>query len=113
MKASGYDERYRLQIIQSGVAGYEKMKQVEESGGRPINTPRSWEEDLRQKKKHIQRKGWFRKGGFDVPLFVPHTPRGELAKKMRAKEAENNQGRQIRFKIVEKGGVTLEQKLRR
>ena len=32
---------------------------------------------------------------------------------MRSKEAENNQGRQIRFKIVEKGGVTLEQKLRR
>ena len=113
MKASGYDERYRFQIIKSGVEGYEKMKQVEESGGRPINTPRSWEEDLRQKKKHIQKKGWFRKGGYDVPLFVPHTPRGELAKKMRSKEAENNQGRRIRFKIVEKGGVTLEQKLRR
>ena len=32
---------------------------------------------------------------------------------MRSKEAENNQGRRIRFKIVEKGGVTLEQKLRR
>jgi hypothetical protein len=32
---------------------------------------------------------------------------------MRAKEAENNQARKIRFKIIEKGGVTLEQKLRR
>ena len=32
---------------------------------------------------------------------------------MRAKEVENNQGRKLRFKIVEKGGVTLEQKLRR
>ena len=32
---------------------------------------------------------------------------------MRAKEAQNNQGRTIRFKIVEKGGVTLENKLRR
>ena len=32
---------------------------------------------------------------------------------MRKAEAENHQGRKIRFKIVEKGGVTLEQKLRR
>ena len=48
-----------------------------------------------------------------MPLFVPHTPRGVLAKAMREKEAQNNQGRKIRFKIVEKGGVTLEQMLRR
>ena len=53
------------------------------------------------------------KGGYDVPLFVPHTPRGELANRMRAKERENYQGRTIRFKIIEKGGVTLEKKLRR
>ena len=61
----------------------------------------------------MQGKEWYRQGGDDVPLFVPHTPRGELAQRMRAKEAENNQGRQIRFKIIEKGGVSLEQKLRR
>ena len=48
-----------------------------------------------------------------MPLFVPHTPRGVLANAMREKEAQNNQGRKIRFKIVEKGGVTLEQMLRR
>ena len=48
-----------------------------------------------------------------MPIFVPHTPRGFLANAMREKEAQNNQGRKIRFKIVERGGVTLEQKLRR
>ena len=32
---------------------------------------------------------------------------------MKEKEAQNNQGRTIRFRIVEKGGITLEQKLRR
>ena len=32
---------------------------------------------------------------------------------MKEKEAQNNQGRKIRFRIVEKGGITLEQKLRR
>ena len=75
MKASGYDERYRFQIIQSGVAGYEKMKQVEERGGRPINTPRSWEEDLRQKKKHIQKVGLEKEGL--MFLFSSPTHQGE------------------------------------
>ena len=64
-------------------------------------------------KKYFQKKRWFTKGGFQVPLFVPHTPRGELARRMRMKEAQNSQGRRIRFRIVEKGGITLEQKLRR
>jgi hypothetical protein len=100
-------------VIKSGVEGFDKMVKEEREGGRPVNRPRSWEEDRRQKKKELQAKNWYRQGGYDVPLFVPHTPRGELAKLMRAKEAENNQGRKIRFKIIEKGGVTLEQKLRR
>ena len=87
--------------------GYEKMLAVELAGGRPVNRPKSWEEDRRQRKKELQKKNWFRKGGYQVPLFVPHTPGGELVKRMKAKEVENNQGRKIRFKIIGKGGVTL------
>ena len=113
LRLSGYKQDYRYQIIKSGVEGFDKMLAVEREGGRPINAPRTWEEDKRQKKKYFQKTSWFRKGGYDVPLFVPHTPRGELAKRMRTVEAQNNQGRKIRFKIVEKGGITLEQKLRR
>ena len=89
------------------------MLEREANEGVPINKPRTYEEDQRQKKKYSKKKNWFRGGGYDVPLFVPHTPRGELAKRMRMKEAQNNQGRRIRFKIIEKSGKTLEQKLRR
>ena len=113
MKASGYNQNYRFQVLKSGVEGFDKMLEVERSGGRPINRPRSWEEDERQKKKELQSKVWYRAGGFDVPLFIPHTPKGELAKRIRKLEAENHQGRSIRFKIIEKSGVSLEQKLRR
>ena len=113
MRASGYDQRYRFQVIKSGLSGYDKMLEEERRGGRPVNRPRSWDEDERLKKKELQKKRWFRKGGFYVPLFVPHTPGGELEKRIRLKEAQNNQGRKIRFKIVAKSGVTLEQKLRR
>ena len=79
------------------------MLQREANEGIPINKPRAYEEDKKQRKKCFQKKRWFKKGGYDVPLFVPHTPGGELAKRMRMKEAQNNQGRRTRFKIVEKG----------
>ena len=101
MRASGYKEDYRLQVIRSGVEGFDKMIEVSKTGGRPINRARTWEQDKRQKKKELQGRNWYRQGGYDVPLFVPHTPGGELAKRMRAKEQENNQGRTIRFKIIE------------
>ena len=70
-------------MLKSGVEGFDKMLEVERSGGRPINRPRSWEEDERQKKKELQSKVWFRAGGYDVSLFVPYTPKGELAKRIR------------------------------
>ena len=60
-----------------------------------------------------KRNAGSRKEAMMSPIFVLHTPGGELAKRMRMKEAQNNQGRRIRFKIVEKGGITLEQLLRR
>ena len=76
LKLSGYDENYRFQVIKSGVEGFDKMLEEEINGGRPINRPRTWEEDRRQKKKELQKRNWYRKVGYDVPLFVPHTPRG-------------------------------------
>ena len=57
-------------------------------GERPTNRPRPWGEDEKQKKKELQSKVWFQGGGFDVPLLfpTPHTPKGELAKRIREAE---------------------------
>ena len=46
------------------------MLQREANEGDPINKPRAYEEDQRQRKKFFQKKCWFKKGGYDVPLFV-------------------------------------------
>ena len=45
-------------------------------------------------------------------LFVPPNPGEELAKRIRAKEAENNQGWRVRLKIVARRGLTLEERLK-
>jgi hypothetical protein len=111
MLASGYDEQFRYQVLQAGVAGYEKMVKVEEEGGRPVNRPRSWQKDRRQRDNHHKGQNWYRSGGHHVPLFVPHTPGSELARRMRAKEEENNQGRATRFLICEMGGERVHQQL--
>ena len=55
LRLSGYDEAYRYQVIKSGVEGFEKMLSQAEQGGRPINSPRTWEEDLRKKNKFFKR----------------------------------------------------------
>ena len=107
MKAAGYDEKFRLEVVKSAMDGFGKMVKVEREGGRLVNRPRSWEEDSRQARKASQQQNWFRSGGHHVPVFVPHTPGSELAKRMRAKENENNQGRKTRFLIVELGGKKI------
>ena len=79
MKASGYSSSYRFQVLKSGVTGYDKMRAEELRGGRPVNRPRTWEEDQRQTRKEDQSKNWFRKGGITTTLTVPTTPAGKLA----------------------------------
>ena len=41
MRASGYDQTYRHQVIKSGMEGYDKMAEEERKGIRHINRPRS------------------------------------------------------------------------
>ena len=103
MKASGYSEKFRLEVVTSGVQGFEKMCKVEEEGGRPVNRPRTWEKDQRQ----LKGRNWFKSGGHHVPLFVPHNPKRQLANMIRAKEEQNNQGRKIRFLICEVCGPKI------
>ena len=113
MKMSGYCEKFREEVIVSGVNGFEKMVQVQEAGGRPVNRPRSWEQDTRKKKKTEKSITWHKNGGFDVPLFVPCTPGGELAKKIKEVEEKKSGNRTVRFKVIETGGIAMKSLLQK
>ena len=76
------------------------MVEVEREAGRQLNRPRSWEEDRRQVQKQCRHQNWFCTGGHHVPIFFPQTPEIERAKRMRAKEEENNQGKKILLFIL-------------
>ena len=73
MQMSGNSQDFRFQVIKSGIDGYDKTKGLDLEGGRPVNRPRSWEENKRQCRKEIEKKNWFRKGGTMYPcLYLTH-----------------------------------------
>ena len=49
LRDSGYNQRYRQEVIQSVLRGWEKMVEEQEAGQRPINRARSWQEAERRK----------------------------------------------------------------
>ena len=85
---------------------FEKMRQEDEEGVRPMNRPRNWQVEERRKKKKEKRHSWSSKGGYIAPLFVPATPGGELAQMLR-KVVEDEADSELRFKVVESGGRTI------
>ena len=111
MKESGYSEKFRRQIIQAGLAGWDKMQQVAAEGGRPVNRPASWNAEERAKEKIGKSMMWHKKGGYDVPIFIPCTPGSELARKIKAMEEMTGKGkkRSFRVRVVETGGISLRQ----
>ena len=79
---SGYDSKYRKQILISGKKAWAKMKEAEIKGEKPIYRPRTWREKERREEKRNKVRGWYKKGGFDSKMFVPATPGAELKKRV-------------------------------
>ena len=104
LRDSGYTERYRQQLIESVLRGWDKMLIEHEAGRRPINRARNWQEETRKKQKVKKKTGWFKTGGFSTVIFCPFTPGSELAKKWRAIEAKDAETRGWRYKVVEQSG---------
>ena len=113
MKASGYSEKFRCEIINAGLRGYEKMSQIEESGGRPINRLRSDNASERKQEKLRNKITWHKKGGYNVPIFIPYTPKGELARIVRDISERDKSRKYVRFRVVEESGISFKNLLQK
>ena len=71
MMCSGYSEKFRLEIIQAGVVGFERQCAEADSGGTPVHRPRSYNLEERMKKKMLTKTSWYRP--FDAVGFFPGT----------------------------------------
>ena len=91
LKNSGYGEKFRAEIIKSGILGYNKILAADKAGVRPIYRPKEWEAAAWRLEKRKKKKNWL--GPFwKSCIFVPPTPRSELKKLMQEKEEQLRAG---------------------
>ena len=108
MMAAGYTEQYRKNILKHALAIYDDKINKNDAGDVPLNRPKGYKKLERRKMKKNKKKNWSSKNGYVAPIIVPSTPGSILAKRLRAKaEAQS----EIKFNIVEKGGITIEKML--
>ena len=105
MARSGYPESYRLEVIKSGVTGFERQLEASRAGQKPLFRPREWQQEERRKGKMVKKSSWYRPA--DCVGFYPPTPRGELNQEIN--KVLKEEGRRIGFNLraVETGGVSL------
>ena len=82
MMCSGYSEKFRYDILQAGVTGFERQCERADNGGSPVHRPRSYNIEERRKKKMLTKTFWYRP--FDTVSSFPGTTNGELANRLRA-----------------------------
>ena len=89
-----------------------QKRDVEERSRYCPRTGADIEDRDRRRDKDGETRNKNQRGGYGAPIIVPATPNSELAKLLR-EIAEQEPNRSKRFKIVEKGGRTIERSLMR
>ena len=109
MQYSGYDKKFRYEVVASALNAYRIRKEADESGERPMYRTKGWNKEERTKEKIRKKKNWYAKGGNESVIFVPATPRSQLRREYQ--QEIRNLG--FNIKVVEKAGNTLKRILQR
>ena len=111
MKNSGYGQKFRREILDSGQKAFKKMIKDEKEGVKPMYRSRDYNKEERKKAKFNKRRNWWNtkksKIQYKNVLFVTPTPGGVLMKLLQNREAELNKNEEERIKIVERGGLKM------
>ena len=115
MKNSGYSSHYRAQILKSAINAFEKMLEEDRNGSKPLYRTREWNRENRMNNKENRKINWYKNDKneetertYTSILFVPPTPGSGLLKELKNREEELNKNKIERIKIVEKGGLKME-----
>ena len=114
LKNSGYNQKFRIEILNSSIKAFEKMVEEDRKGTKPLFRDSKWKFEERLVAKQQKKRNWFRKDGdskYKSVLFVPPTPGSKLAKELQVREEELNKFNGERIKIVETGGLKIEELL--
>ena len=114
LKNSGYDEKFRLEVLKSSLNGYDKIIEDDEKGIKPVYRNKEWKEKNNWSRKKILKKENWWKGKNEIKnksvIFVPATPGSELIKMFKEVEKEQRKENKntMNFEIIEQTGLSLE-----
>ena len=111
LKNSGYNHKFRTEILDSSLKAYKKMTEDDINQVKPMYRSREWNAEERILAKSQKKFNWWNtdkaKIQYKSVLFVTPTPGGVLAKELQKREEELNKNNEERIKIVEKGGLKI------
>ncbi|KAL9971251.1 hypothetical protein ACROYT_G023757 [Oculina patagonica] len=103
MQYSGYNQKFRYEVVDSAIKAYRARQEAELKGERPIHRPKGWRRNERETEKSKKREDWYKKGGNEAVIFVPARPGSQLQKEYQREIRDQG----YRIKVVEKTGTTL------
>ena len=109
MQFSGYEQRFRAEVIKSAIHAYNTLLAAEQQGERPLYRPRSWNMVEREKQRKAKKLSWYKKGGEEALMIIPKTPDSRLLKMYQQEVRQSG----LPIYIVEKGGVQLKRQLQK
>ena len=108
LKRSGYNDKFRLEIVKSVKNGFEKILEADRKGEKPMYRSKAWRKSKEMRvNKHSMKKSWYQVGGFNSVVFVPYTPGGVLAKTWRSTLERLMGGWAGGLKVVEQVGKSI------
>ena len=107
MQFSGYNKKFRSEVVDSAMKAFYSIQRKAHSGERPIHRPRTWKAEERAEAKVEKKKVWYQNGGHASVIFIPTTP-GSALKKTLQQEIDKSE---FKIKVVEKIGKTVKQHL--
>ena len=109
LQYSGYNARFRAEIVKSALKAYKEIQAKDLSGERPMYRPKEWKTKERRKLRRSQKETWYRKGGHQSVIFIPATPQSQLRKKY---EREIDKTK-LKIKVVETSGISVKRMVQR
>ena len=110
LKNSGYNHKFRIEVINSATKAVEKMVDEDRKGIKPLFRDNKWKFEERLLAKQNKKRNWYKNNEdskYKTVLFVPPTPGSRLAKELQIREEELNKFNTERIKIVETGGPKI------
>ena len=111
MQFSGYDKRFRTQVVRSALNAYDKMVEKDANGEEPMYRPRSWKRIERAKSRRAKMSEWFKGGGQgnETVIFVPATPDSELKRRYQKVIT----AAKVKVAVAEVPGASLKRRLQK